>query len=73
MPWWNKKYGKNSLCAITHTRLRSGKNKHGQPRSIFLNCKHGFCRSALQSWSILNSTCPLCRTHFDPLIPFIVS
>lgn len=61
-PWWNKKYGKDKICSITQTRLRPGKNKNGKSYSIFLKCKHGFCRSALLKWLETNNTCPLCRT-----------
>lgn len=72
-PWWDKKYGKNSTCAITRTRLRPGKNKYGQLRSVFLSCKHGFSRRALQEWIVSSPkpTCPMCRKKFDPLIAFI--
>ena len=71
--WWNKKYGKDSICAITQTRLRPGRNKYGQKRSIFLGCHHGFNRVALQDWivSSIEPTCPLCRKEFDPIIAFI--
>ena len=67
-PWWNKKYGNEHICAITRIRLRSGVNKDGLSRVIFLNCKHGFYRKALQEW-IKNSPipiCPLCRKSFKP-------
>jgi hypothetical protein len=74
-PWWSKKYGKGKICAITNTRLRQGKNKYGQPYSIFLGCKHGFNRVALMSWVLTKTyecpTCPLCRREFDPLIVFV--
>lgn len=73
--WWDKKYGKNSICSITKTRLRPGKNKHGQSYSVYLNCGHGFYRSALTKWVLANPleipTCPSCRKYFDPLIVFI--
>lgn len=75
MVWWNKKYGKNSICSISKSRLRSGKNKHGLSYSVFLNCNHGFYRSALTNWVLANPEeyprCPLCRKYFDPLIVFI--
>lgn len=66
MQWWDKKYGKESICAITHNRLRPGKNKKGYPRSVFLECKHGFNRKALENWVLKSgkSTCPLCRKYF---------
>lgn len=59
--WWEIKYGKNSRCAITHTRLRPGKNWRGESHAVFLKCGHGFCRSALTYWMRLNNSCPLCR------------
>jgi hypothetical protein len=75
MQWWNKKYGKKSLCAITQTRLRPGKNKYGLTYCVYLNCKHGFYRSALMNWVLSNPieipTCPLCRKEFDPICVFI--
>jgi hypothetical protein len=73
-PWWSKKYGKNSICAITNTRLRPGKNKYGQNYSLYLPCNHGFYRSALVSWVLTKPhqtpTCPLCRREFDPIVVF---
>lgn len=76
-PWWAKKYGKNSICAITNTRLRPGKNKNNLPYSIFLPCKHGFYRSAMLQWVLAKPneipTCPLCRREFDPLSVFVGS
>jgi hypothetical protein len=72
MPWWNKKYGKDSICAITHSRLRPGKNSDGLSYCIFLPCKHGFYRSAITNLVISNSEeilkCPLCRQEFDPIL-----
>lgn len=73
--WWNKKYGRESICGITRSRLRPGTNKHGQTYSVFLSCKHGYCRSALKQWVLTNPgrtpTCPLCRAEFNPLKAFI--
>lgn len=72
--WWNTKYGKESICAITKTRLRPGKNKYGLSYSVFLPCKHGFYRSALIGWVYTcryDPTCPLCRNPFDPLHAFV--
>jgi len=73
--WWNKKYGKDSICGITHTRLRPGKNRFGETYAVYLDCKHGFCRSAMKVWVLTNptapGTCPLCRKEFDPLKVFI--
>lgn len=62
--WWNMKYGKDKLCAITKCRLRPGKNKDGKSKSVFLKCGHGFNRWAIQTWSQNNNTCPQCRTTF---------
>ena len=75
--WWDKKYGKNSICPITLTRLRPGHNKHGFTRSVFLPCKHGFCRSALVKLVIetlispeVIPRCPMCRQYFHPFWAF---
>lgn len=72
MPWWNKKYGKDSICAITQGRLRPGKNTDGLSYCIFLPCKHGFYRSAILNLIVLNDNeipkCPLCRKEFDPIL-----
>jgi hypothetical protein len=72
--WWKTKYGKNSLCGITRSRLRAGKNKNGLSHVVFLNCKHGFYRNALSAWVLTkphqDPTCPLCRKEFDPLKAF---
>ena len=61
--WWNKKYGRDSICGITHVRLRSGKNITGQPYVIFLSCTHGFYRKAIKTWIQISfiKTCPICR------------
>ncbi len=65
-PWWSKKYGKDKVCAITHTRLRSGVNSQGLPYSIFLRCGHGFVRTALINMVKNGSSkCPLCRKNFN--------
>lgn len=70
--WWNKKYGKDSICPITKTRLRAGKNKNGVSHSVFLNCKHGFSRIAIQLWiSSGNQTCPLCRRYINDCEVFL--
>lgn len=63
-PWWSKKYGKDSFCGITHSRLRPGKNSKGEKYCTFLRCGHGFYTSALMEWfskSIKEPTCPMCR------------
>lgn len=65
--WWDKKYGKNNICAITRTRLRPGKNKLGYPYSFFLYCGHGFVRTALINMIKRQEyRCPLCRKNFNP-------
>lgn len=72
MPWWSKKYGSSSLCAISQTRLRPGKNKKGQKYAVFLKCGHGFCRSLLDKWVAqqvadgVYPSCPCCRKTFIP-------
>jgi hypothetical protein len=69
--WWNAKYGKDSICAITKCRLRPGKDKYGFPYVAFLPCKHGFYRSALDLWiqnTYPNQTCPLCRKEFQVML-----
>lgn len=67
--WWDKKYGKESKCAITLTRLRPGKNKNKIPYSIFLHCGHGFNRNALMNMIKFKygeiHKCPLCRANFQ--------
>jgi hypothetical protein len=60
-PFWDKKYGKNAICPITHTRLRPGKNKQGIPYTIQTNCSHIFYRKALYEWLKTHNTCPVCR------------
>jgi len=62
-PFWNKKWGKDAVCAITHVRLRPGKNRFGVPYTITLPCKHRYYRSALVQWvkSSPQQTCPMCR------------
>ena len=69
--WWDKKYGKQSICGITQTRLRPGINKQGKTYTIRLKCKHTFYRSALQKWGNSFQTyvpCPLCRKKFNKYI-----
>lgn len=64
--FWDKKYGKDKICAITFMRLRSGKNKEGKSYVVFLPCKHGFYRSALKNAIAKgHRQCPLCRKNFD--------
>ena len=36
-PFWNTKFGKHSICPITHTRLRPGKNQQGISYTIQTN------------------------------------
>ena len=68
--FWYKKW-KDKICGITQTRLRPGKNKHGESYSIYLDCSHGFYRSVLIEW-VKNCpskmpTCPICRQVFIPV------
>lgn len=71
LPFWYKKWS-GQLCGITHSRLRPGKNKNGNPYCVFLDCKHGFYRSVITKWanSCLQSTprCPVCRRKFKLVI-----
>jgi hypothetical protein len=60
-PFWDKRYGKDALCPITHTRLRPGINKHGLPYIITIDCNHSFYRQALLEWYKTKDTCPVCR------------
>ena len=63
--WWDCKYNKDSICPITQTRLRPGKNKEGIPYIITLKCKHSFYTKALLY--LINTCetdeipCPICR------------
>ena len=59
--YWDKKYGKNSICSITLTRLRPGKNKNGESYIIKSKCNHIFYSSALKEWMSNHDTCPVCR------------
>lgn len=61
--YWDKKYGKNAICPITHSRLRPGKNKDGIPYIITSNCNHTFYRKALIEWMKNHNTCPVCRSN----------
>jgi hypothetical protein len=65
--WWDPKYSKDSICAITQTRLRPGKNKDGIPYVIKLKCNHVFYTSALFCWIDKCNTdeikCPVCRCN----------
>lgn len=69
-PWWNKKWGSESMCSITYTRLRPGKNKNGVRKTSSLKCSHRFCTKSLLEW-IKNCpntpTCPICRKEFEIL------
>jgi len=66
--WWNKKWGKDKICGITHSRLRPGKNKNGVPHVIVLDCKHAFYTSAILEWvksyNKKDIPCPCCRKNF---------
>ncbi len=62
--YWNRKWGKDAICPITHTRLRPGKNKYEVPYTIRLVCGHRFVRSALIKWiqeGPVDQSCPMCR------------
>ena len=63
--FWDKKYGKNAICAITMSRLRPGKNRKGDSYVIKLKkCKHSFYRKAFEKWKNTHNTCPVCRQEF---------
>ena len=67
--WWDKKWGKNKICGITHTRLRPGTNKRGTPYVTWINCGHGFYTGVLLEWMVhcfsvySKPTCPICREN----------
>ena len=68
MKWWNKKYGKDSICSITLCRIRPGKDIFGVDYCTKLTCGHIFYTKALYEW-MLNCpdsimTCPMCREIF---------
>jgi coenzyme F420-reducing hydrogenase beta subunit len=60
--WWSKKWGKDKVCGITHTRLRPGKSIDDVSYTITLNCNHTFYRKPLEKWLTKKNTCPTCRT-----------
>lgn len=60
-PWWSKKWGKDKICPITHTRLRPGVSKEGYKYTTILDCNHRFNTKAIGKWLINNNNCPLCR------------
>lgn len=62
-PFWDKKWGKDSICGITLTRLRPGKDSEGRNHVYTIsNCGHMFYRKALIEWIANdNETCPTCR------------
>lgn len=69
-PWWSKKWGSNSICGITYSRLRPGKNKNGVHHTSRLKCSHSFCTNLLLEWIKKcpgEPTCPMCREQFDLL------
>jgi len=69
-PWWSKKWGSNSICGITYSRLRPGKNKNGVYHTSRLKCSHSFCTNLLLEWIKKcpgEPTCPMCRQQFDLL------
>lgn len=62
MSSWMNKWGKDSVCAISLTRLRPGKDKYGRSYVTQLPCKHRFYRKAIIDWiSSGKQTCPICR------------
>jgi hypothetical protein len=65
--WWNKKWGKDNLCALTQSRLRPGKNKIGISHCIKIECGHMFYTKPLIVWLENNSTCPVCRFQISHL------
>jgi hypothetical protein len=60
--WWKKKWGKDQLCGISQTRLRSGVDKSGRPYATTLECKHTFYTKPLVEWVKRSNTCPVCRS-----------
>ena len=66
--WWNKKWGSDKLCGITHTRLRPGCNKYGIKYTTKLKCNHTFYTNPLIEWikncPVEIPTCPTCRKDF---------
>jgi hypothetical protein len=66
-PWYFKKWGKDKICGITQSRLRQGKDKFGISYTTKLECGHSFYTKPLIEWSYKNSTCPMCRIHFNLL------
>lgn len=73
--WWEKKWGKDKLCGITHTRLRPGKNRNGISYTVTLKCNHSFYSKALIEWckhcTSEEPTCPSCRASFNVFEIFI--
>jgi hypothetical protein len=69
MTFWNKKWGKESLCCITLSRLRPGYYKNSYKKCTFLKCGHGFYTRALIEWIKNDSNkipkCPMCRQEID--------
>lgn len=66
--WWDKKWGKEQICSINHTRLKCGINKIGIPYTIDLPCNHRFSSKGILEWMNKNqnsNSCPLCRQEFN--------
>jgi hypothetical protein len=63
--WWNKKWGLEKVCGITHARLRPGKYSSGVKRCVHLSCGHGFYTKAILQWLNHKPTCPLCRKEIN--------
>ena len=66
---WSKKWGKESICPITQSRMRPGKDKNGTSYVIQISCGHRFYRKALIAWymgSFYEPRCPLCSYKIKP-------
>jgi hypothetical protein len=63
--FWDKRYGTDALCGITHARLRPGCNSKGESYCVFLKCGHGFYRKPVTVWLSQQHTCPMCRIDVE--------
>ena len=68
--FWNKMYGKDKICGITHSKIRAGKDANNNPYCINLKCGHSFYRKPLMEWLIKNPTCPMCRSNIYIIIDY---
>lgn len=57
--WWERKWGNDAKCAITHVRIRPGK------RTVTTSCGHRFYTTAFLKWYERHPSCPMCRTHLE--------